>query len=190
MQYAAARPVAMETAVQEEDSDRTAFTLLSDVSGQYVRMLENGSVMADGQEDDLSSVWVVKMNGNNFNLENAAFPEHFLVVANYKNKTILQGHNTSEALTSRSVEGGSEETVDLGSATLLQDVEEMDEELAFFENWSIIFTHIVAVSFRIEIGEGQECFLAFDSLGYPVEDFCNVAAVDPPAHIQVDIRRE
>lgn len=206
LQTTLARPVQpIQSAIQPpapSSAPTISFTLFNFAAGQYVKMMENGSVMAVGQESDLSTEWQVRMSGNTFQFVNAAYPGHYLLVANYKNTTVLHGHDISKPLTASRLgikqdkvregnstkseelkgdsivvaSGDGEQEMNVTDSTNAADSSQEEEELPTFLDWHVEYISLVNNRFRILMGEGEDCFLAFDSTGHPVADFCQVTA--------------
>lgn len=207
LQTALARPIEMNSAVQPPElieRPTIAFTLFSLAAGQYVKMLENGSVMATGQEGDLSAEWLVRMNGDRFMFENAEFRNHFLLVTDYQNTTVLHGHDIRTPLTRSSLEevesasGEGNSTSGEGNSTVVASGEgetnstvgsgEQEQELPVFLEWHVEYINLYLNRFRILMGEGKDCFLAFDGAGHPVKDFCQESADSSNTFIGVGIK--
>lgn len=195
-----ARPVQTKRAAEDHLSiPDLAYTMSSYVSGQYIKMQEDGSVVATGQEGELSAQWLFRMNGFFFQFENALYRGHYLAVAEYEGKTILLGHDISTTLTAESLQlGGSSEEEEISgsgsgaeqanstnstnsaNSTDATSPQQDNEELVLpvHLDWSPEILHQVDNRLRLVTGDNRDCFMAFDSTGTPSENFCEIAAED------------
>jgi len=171
--------------IQKRRTTVAAFTLHSTGLGRYVRMLENGSIIATAHTENSTfskdTLWHLQNDANGrVRLENVAYRDHYLSLAVGEDAHALVGLNVSRPFTSQQLQlhqtTSSEETEMLEQNSTLvgnwsSEAEEESQVLVLF-NWSVQQSHDYTAIQFVMMFEEMECYMAFDDSGHS-EDGCS-----------------
>ena len=167
------RPVKKRQAIQFK------YALLSQNSGKFVTVLNNGSVFATGfrvqGKHESSSLWCLHSNTHGYKLENVQNRDHYLAVAHRDNVTILVAHNLSKPFTLQMM---MEQERILSGDGQSQNITQHNENnssgnsgstFSFHSEWTYNFvTHKMKL-----VRDDAGGYLSFDQFGYPLDNLCS-----------------
>ena len=170
------------------DNVMVIFTINSVISGNYINMMEDGSVEATGDPQELSSQWNLHTSGNVNRFENVRFTDHYLIIAMFRNKTKLISHNLTEPLNVSKfddIASSGEEYSEYNTTTSSGDGESMRNESDVQDVVSLYMDWIIEpvngnnpLTSRFKIASedlDSDCYLAFDRAGSPISDLCSIS---------------
>lgn len=174
---------------QEDETTNFKFVLHSRSSRRYVKMLENGSVVASGLKRrgryELSSMWCLhKSEDGYFRLENAQYPDHYLALAHnlIDNTTALVAHNVSEPFTPEMMVererelSGDGEMQNNTQQNQTESSETSEETFSFLFEWDIQPVGKVETNIKL-VRNDADCYLSFDHEGYPHKNLCSMPSM-------------